>query len=231
MFYALSIAFDQGPFCTFRVGDLPGKPGLNNKSIEEVCVKIQPLFVMTIALLCAACTSPPEQLNLLSQDFENYQVILIPSLAEKRLDVYSEAQGWEKDGKNKGWVGFAPGKSGTITFTLNALPLKPVCTADEATTAEWVISKVELTKNGNPQTQKGHNFGSEQRGWIERAFPQMDPETGKIEGGGIGTIAVVVQDLNNDRGKQTGYYQVTARRCSDDLELVTDPGFSNGGRR
>ena len=194
-------------------------------------MKIQHFMVMTVTIFCAACAGPRMEIDLLSSDFENYQVVLEPDVELKLLKVITPAQGWEKDGKNAGWVGFARGKNGTITFTLNALPVKPVCTADAANSAEWVISKVELSKNGNPQSQKGSNFGTNQKGWIEDAFPQMNPDNGVIKGGGTGTIAVVVQDLNNHRGGQTGYYQVTAKRCSDGLELVTDPGFGNGGRR
>ena len=207
-----------------------GELELNNNSIEEVCVKIQRLFVMTIAVLCAACAAPIMEPDTFNCACENYGVVLKPNLATNTLDVETWPQGWEKAGKQKGWVGFSPGKSGTITFNLNADPEKPVCTNDPNTSAKWVISKIELSNNGHPQSQKGNNFGTSQTGWIANAFPQMNSANGEIIDSGIGSIAVVVKDLNNHNGNQTAYYQITAKRCSDGHPLMTDPGIGNGGR-
>jgi hypothetical protein len=195
-------------------------------------MKMQHILVMIIALLCAACASPPREINILSSNFENYTVILRPNPKAQSpvLEIVSPAQGFESDGKKNGWVGFSRGKNGTILFTLDALPSKPLCTDDPANSAEWVISKVELTKNGNPQTEKGNIFGTPETGWIESAFPQMNSSNGVIEDPAIGSIAVVVQNLNNNNGAMTAYYQITARRCSDGYELKTDPGLRNGGR-
>jgi len=193
-------------------------------------MKIQHLLVMSILLLCAACARLPTEINILSSNFENYPVILRPNLATQKLDIVSPPQGDQKQGKKNGWVGFARGKNGTILFTLDALPSKPVCTADVTTSAEWVISKIELTQNGNPQEEKGNNFGTSQSGWIVGAFPQMNPGNGKIEDASIDSIAIAVWDLNNNNGAMTAYYQITARRCSDGYELKTDPAIRNGGR-
>lgn len=192
-------------------------------------MKIRHLLVMIIALLCTACAISPRETT---SDIENHTVVLVPNLAAEPpvLEIVSPAQGCDSNGKKKGWVCFKRGNSGTILFILDALPSKPVCTDDVNTSAVWVISKVELTKNGNPQTEKGNNFGTPQEGWIKDAFPQMNPANGEIDDPNIGKIAVTVQNLNNNNGVRDAYYQVTAKRCSDGLELMTDPGIRNGGR-
>jgi len=190
------------------------------------------ILTMIVVVTCTACAPyTTKSINLLSSDFESYTVILEPDLVDDVLDIKTGAQGFDSAGKEKGWVGFAVGKNGIITFTLNALPTRSVCTDVADTTAEWVISKIELTKTGNPVTQKGNNFDTSQTGWIDNEFPQMDSTNGRINDKGIGTISVNVQNLNNNRGRQNAYYRITAKRCADGKELVADPGIGNGGRR
>jgi hypothetical protein len=186
------------------------------------------ILTMIVVVACTACATTT--INLLSTDFESYTVILTPNLGTNVLDIVTGPQGSDSVGKQNGWVGFALDKNGTITFTMNALPSKSVCTGVADTTAEWVISKIELTKTGIPATQKGINFGTAQNGWIETAFPQMDESNGNVDAVGIGTISVVVQNLNNNIGMQNSYYRITAERCSNGDELMADPGVGNGGR-
>jgi hypothetical protein len=157
----------------------------------------------------------------------------VPNLATNTLDIITPAQGWESAGKNNGWVGFYPDTHGAITFAMNELPARNTCTDDPETSAAWVITKFYLTKNGKPQTQKGNNFGTNQTGWIENAFRQMNPANGEVLNvtKDDGKTSFVLEDLNNDRSARTAYYQISATRCSDGFTLVTDPGIGNGGRR
>ncbi len=184
-----------------------------------------------LVLLLLGCTTTSAQVGVLSADPERFTVVLNPNLDENRLDILSPPQGWDKVDKKNGWVGFDLNESGTVTFIMNELPSKSVCTDDPETSAGWVITKFELTKNGKKETQKGHNFGTQQKGWIERAFPQMNPDDGSVLNAdkSKASISFVLDNLNNDDKQRTSYYQVTATRCSDGLSLMTDPGIGNRG--
>lgn len=188
-------------------------------------------FLITLVAVSCTLLSGCAPMGRAGQTFVPYGVILQPNIAANKLDIVSPAQGWESAGKQNGWVGFYPGTHGAITFTLNELPSKGACTDNPDTSATWVITKIYLTKNGNPQTQKGNNFGTSQTGWIENAFGQMDPTNGEVLNvakSNAGT-SFVLEDLNNDNSQRTAYYQITAARCSDGFELTTDPGIGNGG--
>lgn len=189
--------------------------------------------VLFLAILLSGCRTAPADLDMSTTDFESYTVVLVPNLQTNQLDVMTDPQGWDKDDKQKGWVGFARGKYGSVNFVLNELPSKSVCTDTPSTSADFVITKLELTKNGNPQTQKGKNFGTNQTGWIENAFSQMNPADGVVidVDKSKGSTSYVLENKNNDRSQRKAYYQITVTRCSDDLSLMTDPGIGNGGRR
>lgn len=192
--------------------------------------------VLTTCLLLSfllGCTATSAQVDETDPDFESYSVELQANLAENRLDILTPAAGWGKAGKKNGWVGFARGKFGTVTFSMKEESAHTTCTIDPDTSADWVLTKIELTKNGHPPTQKGHDFGTRQKGWIERAFPQMDPSDGSVldVDKSKASISFVLDDLNNDRNPRYPYYQITATRCSDGLSLMTDPGLGNGGRK
>lgn len=178
------------------------------------------------------CAPMPNGTETNGPEFQPYTVVLEPNLTTNTLDVITPAQGWESAGKQNGWVGFYPETYGAILFTMNELPIKNACTSDSTTTAQWVITKFELTKNGNPQTQKGNNYGTNQTGWIANAFPQMNPANGEAlnVSKAEGRISFLLEDLNNDTSQRTAYYQITATRCSDGYSLKTDPGLGNGGR-
>jgi len=190
-------------------------------------------LALALALMLAGCPS----INLLDTDYESFTVVLEPKEGPPgtwTLDVLSEPQGWEAGSaepvKKPGYVGFAPKKFGSITLSLNQLPQNPQCTTNPSTSAEWVITRIALSKNGNKDTQKGINFGSNQGGWLTSAFPQAD-------GDGIvldvpkseGVVTFTVGNRNNNNGRQWAYYEVTATRCLDGETAVTDPGWQNGG--
>ena len=190
---------------------------------------------LAVASLMAGCPS----INLLDTDYQSYTVVLAPTEPTPGnwvLDVLSEPQGWEAGSgdpvKKRGYVGFAPHKFGSITLALNQAPLNSKCDSDPAKSADWVITGIELSKNGNRDTQKGMNFGTNQSGWLTSAFPQADDDgivlnVPKSEG----VVSFTVGNRNNNNGRQWAYYKVTASRCSDGQTAVTDPGWQNGGNR
>lgn len=173
-----------------------------------------------LALVVSGCSG----INILDKDYESYSVVMEESSGT--LVILSNPQGWEADGKNKGYVGFEPGKIGHIVLSL--AEANQTCEAG----ANWVITKIELSKNGNPSTQKGLNFGGNQKGWLKKAFPQAD-ENGVLFDvkKGNGEASKIVENRNNNNGRQWAYYQVTATNCSNGQVVMTDPGVQNGGRR
>jgi hypothetical protein len=176
---------------------------------------------MASLILISGCAS----INVLNDQFESYVVLMEEDSGT--LEILSEPQGWEANvpGKEPGYVGFAPNKHGIIVLSLN----ESFSTC--ATGADWVITKIELSKNGNPATQKGNNFGSNQKGWLTTAFPQAN-DNGVVRdvSKDNGSTSFVVGNQNNNRGRQMAYYQVTATKCADGEEVTTDPGWNNGGR-
>jgi hypothetical protein len=223
----------------------PGKEKTMNKALRKCSPA---LFALAVASMVAGCPS----INLLAPDYENYTVVLEPNESPPgtwTLEVLTGPQGWNANSggpvsecednspgnkgdpvKQPGYVGFAPEKFGSVTLSLNQRPQNNKCTDDLTTSADWVITKIALSKNGNKCTQKGKNFGSNQRGWLTSAFPQADDDgivlnVPKSEG----VVSFTVGNRNNHRGRQWAYYQVTATRCSDGETAVTDPGWQNGG--
>lgn len=180
----------------------------------------------TVVLLMASLVliSGCESINVLNNNFVSYVVQMEEDSGT--LKILSEPQGWEADvpGKKPGYVGFAPKSYGIIVLSLTEI--FPTC----ATGADWVITKIELSKNGNPTTQKGNNFGSNQQGWLTRAFPQADDKGVVVDvSKNEGRTSFTVGNKNNNNGRQWAYYQVTATKCSDGSKIMTDPGWQNGG--
>lgn len=179
------------------------------------------VLLMASLVLISGCTS----INVLNNQFESYVVLMEESSGT--LDILSGPQGWESSAADKepGYVGFAPDRYGIIVLSLNE------SFSSCATGADWVITKIELSKNGNPGTQKGINFGSNQKGWLTTAFPQANDDGIVLDvSKDTGTTSFVVGNQNNNRGRQWAYYQVTATKCADGSEIMTDPGWQNGGR-
>lgn len=184
-----------------------------------------------IAIIMVGCCGTPDS------PYRNYTVTLKPS--DKALEITSDPQGWEAnktwradDGKQtlknkKGYVGFERNTYGSILLALEQFPSGSTCTDDPGT---WVITRIALSKNGNRNTQKGNNFGSNQSGWLTNAFPQAD-ENGIVldVDKSAGVASFLMHNSNNDEGKQWAYYEVTATRCSDGATATTDPAIQNGG--
>ncbi|HET6564590.1 MAG TPA: hypothetical protein VFG52_04185 [Xanthomonadales bacterium] len=167
----------------------------------------------------------------MSGDFEEYTVNLV--VDSGKLEIDSPPQGDDTENKKNGWVGFARGKYGTITFALPGYREKPNCTDDPETSAEWVITEVVLSKFGNKNDQKGRNFGEKQTGWITHSFPTLS-EDGYLVNEGISTAraSAVLIDVNNNSGREMAFYQIEVRRCDGTgTPLRSDPGVGNGGRR
>ena len=182
---------------------------------------------LTVVLLMAGLflVSGCKSINVLNSSFEGYVVSMEEDSGA--LVIRTGPQGWEANvpGKMPGYVGFAPNSNGIIVLALT----EDFPTCEDG--ADWVLTKIELSKNGNPVTQKGHNFGANQKGWLTTAFPQADEKGVVLDvGKDNGTTSFVVGNQNNNRGRQWAYYRVTATNCSDGSEIMTDPGWQNGGR-
>jgi hypothetical protein len=182
---------------------------------------------LTVVLLMASLVliSGCESINVLNDKFDSYVVHMEEDSGT--LTILSEPQGWEANlsGKEPGYVGFAPKRYGITVLSLNET--FSTC----ATGADWVITKIELSKNGDPIAQKGKNFGNNQKGWLTTAFPQANDNGIVLDvSKDNGTTSFVVGNQNNNRGRQWAYYQVTATNCADGQEIMTDPGWQNGGR-
>jgi hypothetical protein len=197
-------------------------------------MKIQMVFVTVLALLLTACSpSPPRAAypEAFSDDFEEYVVLL--EVKDGKLAIISEPQGDDARGRKNGWVGFAKGKFGTITFAMKDYETKTACTNEPATRAEWVLTKLMLTTWEDANTEKGEKFGSRQKGWLRKAFPTLNNDYGVAVNEGITTAqtSTVLLNANNNNGQQTAYYEITASRCDGVGDpLVTDPAIRNGGR-
>jgi len=193
------------------------------------------LFLGTVLGGCASPgTNPP--MTALSRNVAavQYGVVLQPTGNKLRVDT--GPRGWEKNGKKDGYVGFAPGESGLLTFGLRSEDVDSVCIDDTPTTsARWVITKIELSATGDPVTEQGTNFGNDQSAypWLKEAFPGVDLTNGhlffagdKYEGRGVVTIF----SANQQQQDTLAYYRVTATNCRDGDTVDTDPSIRNGGR-
>lgn len=198
------------------------------------------LFLIAILGGCAAQgTSPPMAPFAKNHAAVQYGVVLNPTGSD--LKVKSKPKGWNKNGKKDGYVGFAEGESGLVTFGIKGEDVDDKCPFNTEGEAKWVITKIELSATGNPETEKGDNFGGDQSEypWLKEAFPGVDLSNGRVfppEGfpevdkyGGRSTVAIF--SANQQEGETFAYYQVTATRCSTGASLKTDPGIGNGGRR
>jgi len=175
-------------------------------------------------------------IDMLDPNFHKFQVVITENGGV--LEIISDAQGWEAgDGnpvKKKGYVGFRPKSFGAVELKFDLKPSDPDrCTGDPSTSAEWVITRIALSKSGDKTTQKGSHFDTNQSGWLTKAFPQTDKtakngyvlNVNKDEG----VTSFVVLNRNNNSGSQWAYYEVTATRCSDGATATTDPAWKNGG--
>ena len=166
--------------------------------------------------------------------YKPYTVLLDPPPSLGVLEVVSGAQGFDKVGKNKGWVGFEAGDQGTITFRLKGSSANET-QCGGTPPAKWVITKIRLSDNGDETTQKGLNFGAKQDEWLVRAFLGVDKNTGVLYDVGKSEAWTSVAIFNrNDHPQEWGlkiaYYEVTATNCTTDNIATTDPGVGNRGK-
>jgi hypothetical protein len=201
-------------------------------------------FIMVIGLLLLStwgCTSMNVSTASIQSDRVDYEVSLRPDLGQDLLVPTSPPQGWESSGEDDGYVGFEPDTYGDVIFVLEGEELgKTRCTNDVATSANWVITSIEITRFKHPQKKKGDKFGKSQRkswwnkGWLLKAYPNASEEGvffRKSKNQGI-IYAAITNENNNDAKKpELGWYQVEATRCSDGHTVKTDPGVRNGGKK
>ncbi len=197
------------------------------------------LFLSAMLLGCSA-QGPNPPMTVFSRDVAaiQYGVVLQPTA--NKLMVRTAPKGWERNGKKDGYVGFAKGESGLLTFGLKGEDVGSYCPFNTDGTADWVITKIELSATGDPVTEKGTNFGRDQSAypWLKEAFPGVDLSNGRVfpaigknpEDKNEGRGSVTIFSANEQAGDTFTYYQVTATRCSSGATVETDPGIRNGGR-
>lgn len=161
---------------------------------------------------------------------KNFGVSLEPKVQPNKewVKVLSKPQGYQKAGKKDGYVGYAPGESGVTLFSVKKEDLGDSC----AGTADWVITRLDLASQGDPDEEKGSNFGMAQDDWLEEAFPNVQLDDGELYAATKeeGQTFVLVENANAQEGFRMIYYRVTLTRCSDGKTLETDPAWGNGGR-
>lgn len=186
--------------------------------------------LIAIIALTAVLTGCATQ-SLSPKNSKNFGVSMEAKPSQNTVKLLSKAQGWKKSGKSEGYVGYAQGESGFTLFTIKKEDLGATC----ASGAEWVITQMALTTQGDENSQKGTDdtFGKPQPAWLSDAFPDVDPKTGYLLDVGIqdGRTFLIVQNDNNQVGEKMIYYKVTLSPCDGSDSYSTDPAWGNGGRR
>ena len=192
------------------------------------------LVPVTLAFLAACQMPPPKDDDGGQETLVNVKIDLAAAMDASEITVTSPDQGCSTDGKGKkGCVQFARNEVGTIELHLN--PEYPGRTCLTNPPSDWVITKVELSASGDPDTEKGNFDKRPPPGWMVNAFPGIDikdgtlyfqPDTTKA------TQSVSIVNLNNHRdgSVKTAYYQVTASSCGADPKTIQiDPAIQNKG--
>jgi hypothetical protein len=161
---------------------------------------------------------------------KNFVVWLDPKPAQSTVKITNLPQGWNKKNKKDGYVGYAKGESGMTFFGVKQKNLGGSCNKG---TADWVITRLRLSAEGNTTTEKGSGFGSPQPEWLLDAFPDVDLSNGVLFEADKtqGVTFLPVYNANGQRGYKFIYYEVTLAKCEGELLLTTDPGWGNGGHR
>jgi len=199
-------------------------------------MKIKWFMVILLMAALSACVHNPSIVNTSNiKSFKNFGVSLQPLPAANKVKVRSKAQGANRNGKKDGFVGYAKGEQGLTFFSIKNEDLGDFCEkADTTGDAEWVITGLHLSATGDPNTEKGTNFGGDQKAypWLKEAFPEVDLDNGEVfnVNKDQGVTFLPIFNANGQLGYQFIYYQVTLTRCSDGFTLKTDPGWGNGGR-
>lgn len=187
-----------------------------------------------VALVLTACQTPAPLSSGNIQSLSNYGVTL--KIAGNELKAASRPQGWNKNNKKDGYVGYGPGESGWIFFDLKKEDAGNTCaSADNGGDAEWVITGLYLS--AYPETpnadEKGEKFGDPQPAWLQEAFPQVDLSDGsvfKVSDKNEGVTFLSLANANDQLGYKFIYYSVTVEECAGHGKLKLDPGIGNGGR-
>lgn len=191
---------------------------------------IRTLTAILLLTIVTACTGKP---SLAPGQGKNFGVSLDAKPNQGGVKVLSRAQGWQKSGKKNGYVGYEQGESGLTLFTIKKEDLGATCSATDAEDqAEWVITRLQLATEGDPETEKGSNFGQPQPAWLQEAFPAVDLSNGDLyrASAANGQTFIAVYNANQQEGYRFIYYQVTLTRCSDGYSISSDPAWGNGGR-
>jgi hypothetical protein len=159
-----------------------------------------------------------------------------------KFSVHTPNRGCVRGSVNgNGCVRFKANENGTIIFALNGQAHAKTC----ADSAVRVISEIKLTTTDatpGPQPSDKGDFTSPTSyplaaKYQTYGFPNLKIATGEVFPGISAETAknrVVITNLNttNLPGPPPGrniWYQVTVKRCSDNLYWVTDPRFENDG--
>lgn len=185
------------------------------------------IVIAVCALMLTGCATQ----SLSPKKSKNFGVSMEAKPGQGTVKLLSKAQGWKKSGKNNGYVGYDQGESGFTLFTIKKEDLSATC----ADGAEWVITQMALTTQGDANSQKGAEttFGKKQPAWLRDAFPDVDLDTGYLLDVGIqeGRTFLIVDNANNQVGEKLIYYKVTLSPCDGGQSYSTDPAWGNGGRR
>ncbi len=166
---------------------------------------------------------------------KNFGVSLEPKPAQNTVKISSKAQGWKKNGKKEGYVGYAKGETGWTFFAIKKENLGDSCPSEDGSgTAEWVITQLLLSATGDEVTEKGNNFGNSQvlYPWLKESFPNVDLTNGVLfdKTKDQGVTFLPVYNANGHEGEKFIYYKLILSQCSSTKVLTTDPGWRNGGR-
>lgn len=193
-----------------------------------------PFALFAIAFVAAAC-APHAMRPESGAKLRNYTVELKPKVGGKKneLQVKTKAQGYGKNDRKDGYVGFGEDESGFIILSLKGETPGDRCPdASNGGDADWVITRVRLSASGDPETEKGEDFGDSQPEWLDDAFPDVDLDNGVVYAADRkdASTTVVVDNDNDQRGEQDIWYEVTAEPCGEGEPAVTDPMVRNKGK-
>ena len=198
------------------------------------------LIIVAAVSVLASCTHS----NIIKPDVVKAQKIYAVTLEPKKiqqvwqLKVNSKAQGWQKGSKGNGYVGFEQGESGWTFFHLKNEDLDAGCTTG-GDSAEWVITGLNISTDGNPTTLKG-TFGGNQPSGLLKSFPGVNLANGQLVKRALNDARpfLAVYNANGQNPREDGeprlvYYEVEVSPCMGQVDqaLKTDPAWGNGGRR
>ena len=202
-------------------------------------MKTRIVVIVTTDILVAACTPPgvikPDDVK--AQKI--YAVTVVPKKNQQvwRLEIVSKAQGWKKANKKNGYVGFDVDEAGWTFFHVKNEDLAARCT-DESDSADWVITGLRVSVDGDEATLKG-DFGGTQPAGLARSFPGVNLVNGQLVDIPVNNAVpfLAVYNANGQNARADGeprliYYEVEVSPCHDQVDepLTTDPAWGNGGR-